>query len=165
MKKTTFLFISLAMLILPSACNNEDTDTSSLLTEENILAIFNALPPAGYSTTLASDNLPGSYTGVYSNDATNQNITVSAVENLTGEVINVTQSVIESSFLNPVNIQESDINGIKVYQSMEGNSYRSIIFRGQYVFDISVLNDPDPMVAEDEAMKFLQIMTNVMLNF
>lgn len=48
---------------------------------------------------------------------------------------------------------------------MEDDSYRAIIFRGQYVFDISVLNDPDPTVAEAEAAKFLQIMTNVMQNF
>lgn len=167
MKKTTFLFFFLCILTSFSACDNEETDTSgnNLLSQEDILAIFDALPPAGYSTSGNTNNLPGSYTGIYAETTINQNVTVSAVENLSGEVIEVTQSIIESNFLNPVNIQESEINGTKVYQSMEDDSYRAIIFKGQYLFGILVLNDPDPIVAEEEADKFLQIMTNVMLTF
>lgn len=81
-------------------------------------AVYNFLPPTGYDTDFYIENLPTSVDAGYENQTTGQNINVSAVENLSGNTIDLTDFVIESSFLNPVEIKESVINGTRVFQSM-----------------------------------------------
>jgi|GEM_PF-5153447 len=158
------LFSLFALLIL--GCNNEDMpDNEELITEQNVRAVFNFLPPVGYSTTGYNETFPNAANGFYDNDATDQNVTVSAVANLTGNTISVDQATIESSFVSATDIQTSTVNGTDVHQAMDGTTYRAVIFRGQWQFDITVPNDPDPAVGVAEAAKFVDLVTEAMTTF
>lgn len=141
------------------------TDNEDLISEQNVRAVFNFLPPNGYSTTGYNENFPNSATGFYDNDATDQNVTVSAVANLTGNAINVDQATINGAFVSATDIQTSTVNGTDVHQAMDGTTYRAVIFRGQWQFDIAVLNDPDPAVGAAEAAKFVDLVTEAMTTF
>lgn len=111
------------------------------------------------------ENFPDAVTGLYENDVTDQNVTVSAVANLTGQVIDVTQSTINGSFVTSPTVQTTTVNGTEVHQAMDGTTYRAVIFRGQWQFDISVPNNPDPAVGEAEAAKFFELITEAMTTF
>lgn len=162
----TLLF---AFGLLMVSCNNDDDDdeegTNALITEQNVRAVFNFLPPNGYSTDGYLESFPDAVTGLYDNDVTDQNVNVSAVANLTGQVIDVTQSTINNSFITATNIQTSTVNGTDVHQAMDGTTYRVVIFRGQWQFEVAVLNDPDPSVGETEAQKFIDLITEAMTTF
>lgn len=171
--KINFLFLGLLVLGLSfQACNKDDDDndtpTSAMeepITEQNVTAVFNFLPPIGYEPTFYVDDLPASVQAGYKNIDTDQNITVVASENLTGEVIAVTEDVVALNFIDPNGIQKSTVNGTDVYQSMDQTTYRVVIFRGQYRFDILVQNDPDPATAEAEATLFIDLVTEAMTTF
>jgi len=169
--KFNYFFLGLLTLALSfQACNNDDDgDTpepeESPITEQNVRAVFNFIPPQGYETSGYTENFPDAVTGFYKETSIDQNVNVSAVQNLSGDVIVVDDFTVESSFVMPDEIKESDVNGTTVYQAMEESSYRAVIFRGQYRFDIVVLNDPDPAVAEAEASKFIDLMTQAMSTF
>jgi len=170
--KINFLFLSLFVFGLSfQACNNDDDDdmptpdTEEPITEQNVRAVFNFLPPSGYESTFYVEDLPASVQAGYKNIDTDQNITVVASENLSGEVIVVTDFVVESNFIEPDGIQKSTVNGTDVYQSMDQSTYRVVIFRGQYRFDILVQNDPDPAEAEAEAALFIDLVTEAMTTF
>lgn len=165
-------FFSLTLLfafgLLLVGCNNDDDDeegSNALITEQNVRAVFNFLPPTGYSTDGYIENFPDAVTGLYDNDATDQNVNVSAVANLTGEVIDVTQSIINNSFTTGPMVQTTTVNGTEVHQAMDGTTYRAVIFRGQWQFEVAVLNDPDPSVGEAEAKKFIDLITEAMTTF
>lgn len=145
-------------------CVDDDgpTPTDMRITVQEVRNVFAGLPPTGYAETFSLNNLPGSLEIGYSNQTTGQNVNVGAAENLTGEVIVVTDAVIESSFLNPVNIESNQVNGISVYRSMEQGQYRVVIFFGQYLFNVVVLNDPNPAEAEAEATLFVNEMTSIL---
>lgn len=152
--------------LLTLSCNNADTpDNEELISEQNVRAVFNFLPPVGYSTTGYNETFPNAATGFYDNDATDQNVTVSAVANLTGNTISVDQATIESAFVSATDIQTSTVNGTEVHQAMDGTTYRAVIFRGQWQFDIAVPNDPDPTVGATEAAKFVDLVTEAMTTF
>lgn len=172
MKFNPFFLALLVCGLAFQACNNDDDNDDTMqpsggdpITEQNVRAVFNFLPPSGYEATIYEENLPAGVTAVYKNQMTDQNIQVAAVENLTGEVIQVTDAVVESSFINPVDIIESTVNGTTVYESMEESSYRVVIFRGQYVFNVMVPNDPDPAEAETEVAKFIELIADAMSTF
>jgi len=160
------LLFALGLLIV--SCNNDgddDDNMNALITDQNVRAVFNFLPPTGYSTDGYIENFPDAVTGLYDNDVTDQNVTVSAVANLTGQVIDVTQSTINSSFVSSPTVQTTSVNGTEVHQAMDGTTYRAVIFRGQWQFDISVLNDPDPAVGEAQAAEFIELITEAMTTF
>lgn len=173
--KINFLFLAMLVLGLSvSACNNDsdgDDDMSTpsageAITVQNVRAVFNFLPPNGYASTFFSDNLPESALGGYKNQSTDQNINVQAAENLTGEVINVTDQLVENAFnLSIDQISQRTVNEVGVYEAMVGNTYRAVMFRGQYQFDVVVENDPDPAEAEAEAALFIDLMTEAMTTF
>lgn len=170
MKFNPFFIALLTFALAFQACNNDDDEDMSPsggepITEQNVRAVFNFLPPSGYESTFYQESLPESVQAGYTNTTTSQNINVLASENLSGNVIDVTDFTIESSFLNPVDIVESEVNGTTVYQSMEEGQYRAVIFRGQYVFNIVVLNDPNPAEAEAEAAAFIELMADAMSTF
>lgn len=170
MKFNYFLLGLLAFALSFQACNNDDEDDmpepeENLITEQNVRAVFNFIPPEGYEILGYTENFPDGVTGIYKETSIDQNVNVSAVQNLSGDVIVVDDFTVESSFVMPVEIKESEVNGTTVYQSMEESSYRAVIFRGQYRFDVVVLNDPDPSVAEAEAAKFIELMTQAMSTF
>ncbi len=162
---TLTLLFTLGLIIV--SCNNDgdDDDTNTLITDQNVRAVFNFLPPTGYSTDGYIENFPDAVTGLYDNDVTDQNVTVSAVANLTGRAIDVTQSTINSSFVTSPTVQTTSVNGTEVHEAMDGTTYRAVIFRGQWQFDVSVLNDPDPGVGEAEAAKFVELITEAMTTF
>jgi len=171
--KINYLLLGLLVLGLSfQACNNDDDDddmptpaTEEPITVQNVTAVFNFLPPSGYEATFYIDDLPASVQAGYKNLDTDQNIAVLASENLTGEVIVVTDDVVERNFIMPDGIEKSTVNGTDVYQSMDQSTYRVVIFRGQYRFDILVQNDPDPAEAEAEAALFIDLVTEAMTTF
>jgi len=171
--KINYLLLGLLVLGLTfQACNNDDDDddmptpaTEEPITVQNVTAVFNFLPPSGYEATFYIDDLPASVQAGYKNLDTDQNIAVLASENLTGEVIVVTDDVVERNFIMPDGIEKSTVNGTDVYQSMDQSTYRVVIFRGQYRFDILVQNDPDPAEAEAEAALFIELVTEAMTTF
>ena len=171
--KINYLLLGLLVLGLSfQACNNDDDDddmptpaTEEPITVQNVTAVFNFLPPSGYEATFYIDDLPASVQAGYKNLDTDQNIAVLASENLTGEVIVVTDDVVERNFIMPDGIEKSTVNGTDVYQSMDQSTYRVVIFRGQYRFDILVQNDPDPAEAEAEAALFIELVTEAMTTF
>jgi len=168
MKINPFFLLLLTFTLAFQACGDDDDMNSSeeeLITNQNVRAVFNFLPPSGYESTFYTEDLPSSVEAGYTNTTTDQNIYVGAAEDLTGEVIDVTDTAIEISFLNPVNIEESEVNGTTVYQSMEESQYRVVIFRGQYLFNVIVQNDPDPTEAEAEAALFVELITEAMTTF
>lgn len=167
MRKLFSLTLLFASGLLIVSCNNDgdDDDMDALITEQNVRAVFNFLPPTGYSTDGYIENFPDAVTGLYDNDLTDQNVNVSAVANLTGQVIDVTQSTINGSFVTSPTVQTTSVNGTEVHQAMDGTTYRAVIFRGQWQFDISVLNNPDPAVGEAEAGKFVELITEAMTTF
>ncbi len=170
MQKLFWLIMLLGVAPLLQSCDDDDDDNDvepeeMFISEDDVRSVFNVLPPTGYESSFYNENLPSDATGLYNAVVNDQNVLVGAVANLTGEVIIVTPEVVQRSFVNMVNYQESIVNGIDVYQAMDGRTYRAVIFRGQYLFDISLPNDPDPGLAADQAADFIELMTGVMAMF
>lgn len=160
-------FFSLSILFISCGSDDEPADINEdPITEANVRAVFNFLPPAGYESTFYQKNLPSNVQAGYNNAALDQNVSVQASENLTGEVIEVTDQLIENAFaLSLDEIMSSTVNGTEVYEAMQSNSYRAVMFRGQYQFDVAIQNDPELSVAMTEAALFVDLMTEAMTTF
>lgn len=154
------------LVFLTASCNRIDmAEDENLISAENVRTVYNFLPPTGYSTTGYNETFPNAATGFYNNVVTDQNVTVSAIANLTGSAITVDQITIASAFVSATDIQTTMINGTDVHQAMDGTTYRAVIFRGQWQFDIAVLDNPDPSVGATEAAKFVNLVAEAMTTF
>jgi len=160
----SFLAINLAF----QSCSSDDEPSAmdDPITEANVRAVFNFLPPAGYESTFYNENLPDNVQAGYSNSTIDQNVAVQASENLSGNVIDVDDTLVEAAFDLPIaDITKSTVNGTDVYEAMQSNSYRAVIFRGQYQFDVIVQNDPTLAVGMEESGLFVDLITEAMTTF
>lgn len=119
--------------------DKEEFQNRALTTTEVSAAV--QLQVSGFSRTGENENWPSNYTATYANSS-NLTIQFGVASPFLGLVINVDDAIVNANFINPSGVVKRNVNGVDIYENLDGNVYRALMFRGQYSFNLNTIVEP-----------------------
>lgn len=139
MKALAMAIFLLGLTFIACKKDKEEFQNRALTTSEVSTAV--QLQVNGFSRTNENENWPSSYTATYAN-SNNLIVQFGVASPFLGLLINVDDAIVNANFINPSGVVKRTVNGVDIYENLDGNVYRALMFRGQYSFNLNTIVEP-----------------------